>query len=311
MVWVCLPSVVGRGLACYKPAQPEPQRAMTDPRPDSPDPHQQPGRRQRWFDDLRLALMLLTRLPIPGGTHVEGQVARAVWLFPLVGVLVGLGGGAVFYAANRIGLGISTSALLTIGMQVLLTGALHEDGLADTADGFGGGRSRERKLEIMRDSRIGTYGVVALLLVLSLRFSALQELASNLLSISDELDETISHAGAIIVALVAAGTLSRAAMAAAWYLLPAARPDGLAASGGSVPLPSALLALGLAIAIAFLLLPGTAFILAVAGVAAMTLAMVLLAHRQIGGHTGDVLGAVQQATEITALLAIGAATLQV
>lgn len=284
---------------------------MTDSSPDSPDPHQQPGRRQRWFDDLRLALLLLTRLPIPGGSAVDGNVARAVWLFPLVGVLVGLGGGAVFFAANRLGLGISTAALLTIGMQVLLTGALHEDGLADTADGFGGGRTRERKLEIMRDSRIGTYGVVALLLVLSLRFSALQELASNLLSISDELDETISHTGAIIVSLVAAGALSRAAMAAAWYMLPAARTDGLAASSGSVPRFSALLALGLGIATAFLLLPGTAFMLAVASVAVMTALLVLLAYRQIGGHTGDVLGAIQQATEITVLLAIGAATLPV
>ncbi|MFN4164714.1 MAG: adenosylcobinamide-GDP ribazoletransferase [Ferrovibrio sp.] len=284
---------------------------MTDSSPDSPDPHQQPGRRQRWFDDLRLALMLLTRLPIPGGDAVGGSVARAVWLFPVVGVLVGLGGGAVFFAANRLGLGISTAALLAIGMQVLLTGALHEDGLADTADGFGGGRTRERKLEIMRDSRIGTYGVVALLLVLSLRFSALQELASNLLSISDELDETISHAGAIIVSLVAAGALSRAAMAVAWYLLPAARTDGLAASSGSVPQLSALLALGLGIVTAFLLLPGTAFLLAVASVAVMTALLAALAYRQIGGHTGDVLGAIQQATEIAVLLAIGAATLPV
>lgn len=284
---------------------------MTDSSPDSPDPHQQPGRRQRWSDDLRLALMLLTRLPIPGGGAVDGNVARAVWLFPVVGVLVGLGGGAVFFAANRLGLGISTAALLAIGMQVLLTGALHEDGLADTADGFGGGRTRERKLEIMRDSRVGTYGVVTLLLVLSLRFSALQELASNLLSISDELDETISHTGAIIVSLIAAGALSRAAMVVVWYLLPAARMDGLAASSGNVPRLSALLALGLGIAIAFLLLPGTAFMLAVASVAVMTILLAALAYRQIGGHTGDVLGAIQQATEIAVLLAIGAATLPV
>jgi adenosylcobinamide-GDP ribazoletransferase len=311
MVPAYLPSVVETGLACYKPAQPEPQRIMTDSSPDSTDPHQQPGRRQRWMDDLRLALMLLTRLPIPGGHHVQGQVARAVWLFPLVGALIGLGGGLVFFVANRAGLGISTAALLTIGMQVLLTGALHEDGLADTADGFGGGRTRERKLEIMRDSRIGTYGVVALLLVLSLRFSALQELASNLLSVSDELDETISHTGAVIVALVAAGVLSRAAMAIVWYLLPSARADGLAASSGSVTLIPALTALAMAAAIAFLLLPGTAFLLALASVAVMALALAFLAYRQIGGHTGDVLGAVQQATEIAALLAIGAATLPV
>lgn len=284
---------------------------MSSTLPDSPDNHQQPRRRHQWFSDLRLALMLLTRLPMPRMNDATGDVARAVWIFPVVGILVGLGGGAIFFIGNRIGLGISTAALLAIGAQVLLTGALHEDGLADTADGFGGGHRRDRKLEIMRDSRIGTYGVIALLVALSLRFSALQELASNLLSVSDELDETISHTGAVIVALVASAALSRAAMAVTWYLLPPARKDGLAAGSGVVPLGSALAALILAVAIAFLLLPGTAFLFALGGVAVLALGMAYLAYRQIGGHTGDVLGAVQQVTEIAALLAISAATVPV
>ncbi|MEK9968269.1 MAG: adenosylcobinamide-GDP ribazoletransferase, partial [Ferrovibrio sp.] len=125
---------------------------------DSPDPN---TTRSSWLGSPRLALMLLTRLPLSGGKVTDtagGAVARAAWAFPLVGLLVGAAGGGMFMLASYLGLGMGSSALLAMGSQVLLTGALHEDGLADTADGFGGGRSRERKLEIMRDSRIGTYG---------------------------------------------------------------------------------------------------------------------------------------------------------
>lgn len=275
---------------------------------------QQPRRSRRWLGDLRLALMLLTRLPLPAGRTTaapqDGDVARASWIFPMVGLLVGLAGGGVFMAASGLGLGISSAALLAMATQVLLTGALHEDGLADMADGFGGGRDRARKLEIMRDSRIGTYGVVALVLVLGLRFSALQELASNLLSISDEIDENVgSQNSAIIIALIAAGALSRAAMVAVWYLLPPARSDGLAAGSGTVPFGAALTAALLAMAIAYLMLPGFAFLVACATVAALTLTVAGLAYWQIRGHTGDVLGATQQVTEIGALLAIAVATL--
>lgn len=281
---------------------------MTEPDLSS---NQQPRSRQRWFDDLRLALMLLTRLPLPRGRQPEGTVARAAWIFPAVGMLVGLGGGVIFMVANRIGLGISSAAILALGWQILVTGALHEDGLADTADGFGGGRDREHKLAIMRDSRIGTYGVVALLLVFGLRFTALQELASNLLSVTDEMDDTVSHTGAIIIALVVSGAVSRAAMAFVWYLLPPARSDGLAAGGGHVPLASAIVGLAIACTLTIVLLPGFTFVVVLGSVALLALAMALLAWRQIGGHSGDVLGATQQVTEVAALLAIGAMTIAV
>jgi adenosylcobinamide-GDP ribazoletransferase len=274
--------------------------------------NQHDPRRNRWFGAPRLAFMLLTRLPLPAGHTADvtnGAVARAAWVFPVVGAVIGVAGGGIFMLASILGLGVSSAALLAIGTQILLTGAMHEDGLADTADGFGGGRSRDRKLEIMRDSRIGTYGVVALVLVLSLRFSALQELASNLLSISDELDETAGQNSAIIIALIAAGALSRAAMAVVWYLLPPARSDGLAAGSGAVPFGSAATAVLLAAATTYIALPGFAFIVSCGAVAVLTLAMTLLAQRQIGGHTGDVLGATQQITELVALLAIGAATI--
>ncbi|MCW0236493.1 MAG: adenosylcobinamide-GDP ribazoletransferase [Ferrovibrio sp.] len=276
-------------------------------------PNTPPPRHNRWLGDLRLALMLLTRLPMPAGDAIavpaDGGMARAAWIFPMVGLLVGLAGGGVFMLAGSLGLGLSSAALLAMGTQILLTGALHEDGLADMADGFGGGHSRERKLDIMRDSRIGTYGVVALIIALALRFTALQDLASNLLSISDELEDTAGQNSAIIIALVAAGALSRAAMTVVWYLLPPARTDGLAAGSGAVPFSAAVTAVLLAAAIAFVVLPGFAFIVACATVAVLTMAVALLAHWQIRGHTGDVLGATQQITEIGALLAIGIATI--
>lgn len=264
------------------------------------------------LNDLRLAFLLLTRLPIPGGkASLQGQAARAAWAFPLVGVAVGLVGGGVFLAANRLGIGVGSATLLAIGAQILMTGAFHEDGLADTADGFGGGRDREHKLAIMRDSRIGTYGVIALLLAFGLRFSAIDELANSLISTSDEYDQTVSHTSAVIVTLITAGALSRAAMAAVWYLLPPARKDGLAASSGTVPVSAAIIAGLIALAVTFLLLAGESWGATIAAVAVMSLLVLLIAKRQIGGHTGDVLGATQQATEIAALLAISAVTVAI
>lgn len=279
-----------------------------------PDLPPEPNRSSRhaWLRDMRLGLMLLTRLPVPAVTDLQpNDLARATWVYPIIGVVAGVAGGLAFTVANRAGLGIASATILAIAAQVALTGALHEDGLADTADGFGGGRNRERKLAIMRDSRIGTYGVMALLIAFGLRYAGLEELAGALLAVSDELDETVSHSTAITIALVTAGALSRAAVVAVWCVLPPARPDGLAASAGQVPATSALVALGLAALIAVFLLPiGTAFsaVLA-AGIAATAIA--ILARRQIGGHTGDVLGATQQSSEIAVLLAISALAITV
>lgn len=278
--------------------------------PDPQIPRHQNSRRKRWLHDLRLALMLLTRLPTGrSASPDDGTVARAAWIFPVVGLLVGAAGGGIFMLASYLGLGIASASLLAIGTQVLLTGALHEDGLADTADGFGGGRSCVRKLEIMRDSRIGTYGVVALVLILLLRFTALQDIASNLLSISDELEEAAGQNSAVIIALAAAGALSRAAMVVVWYLLPPARSDGLAAGSGTVSVSSAVAAGIIAGLIAFITLPGFAAIIACAASVVFALAVAALAHWQIRGHTGDVLGAAQQITEVGVLLAIGATTI--
>lgn len=275
-----------------------------------PNPADQPSSaRQTRLNEIQSAFLLLTRLRLFGSSAPLGQAAAAAWAFPLVGAVVGVLGGLVFLGANHAGLGIGSATLLSIAAQVLITGALHEDGLADTADGFGGGNDRERKLTIMRDSRIGSYGVIALILAFGLRYAAINELANSLISTSDEYDQTVSHISAVFFALIAAGAVSRAAMAAAWYILPAARVEGLAVSSGIVPLPSAAAGVIIAAAVAFLLLPVTGWLVLLAVVALLTAAMMVLARQQIGGHTGDVLGATQQLAEIAGLLAITAATI--
>jgi adenosylcobinamide-GDP ribazoletransferase len=171
---------------------------------------------------------------------------------------------------------------------IALTGALHEDGLADTADGFCGGRDREEKLAILRDSRQGTYGVLAIVLSVLLRTAALAAIGD------------VIHAG---LALVAAHAASRAALPAAMIGLTPARLDGLGAMAGTPRAGGAIAAalIGAATALAALGPVRGAIALCLAGV--MVFATVELARRQIGGHTGDVLGAFQQVGEIVILLA--------
>jgi adenosylcobinamide-GDP ribazoletransferase len=241
-----------------------------------------------WFDDLRTATALLTRIPM---SHPHGErppnLARAGRLFPLVGGLIGLAIGVVyefFLGLNLPGFG---AAFIALGLGCWLTGAMHEDGLADFADGLGG-TSRERKLEIMRDSRLGTYGALALIVVLGAKAGSM----------------TVLPIHGAIPALVAAHALGRMALPAIAYFVPPARSDGLAAEAGRPGLESALIAAGIALVIALVALPlGTAInAFIAAGLAALAIAW--LAHRQLGGHTGDVLGAAEQAGEVAVLLVI-------
>ncbi len=235
-----------------------------------------------------LALGFLTRLPVaPPVEDWRGRLAAAAWAFPLVGLVVGGFGGAVWSAGHWLGLPLVLAALVAVAAQVLLTGALHEDGLADVADGFGGGRDRARKLEIMRDSQIGAYGVVALVLVLLARVAAVASLEQ------------------VLMGLLVAAILSRAAMALAMGLLPAARGDGLGhdASGVSAP---AWAGVALAVVIAVFAV-GFAQAFWVVFTAGIVLAFVCWrAVRHIGGQTGDVLGAVQQLVEAAVLLVLAA-----
>ncbi len=243
------------------------------------------------IEEIRLVLAFFTRLPVaPARLPPEGALGRAVWAFPLAGLVVGAAGGLVFVAAAALGLPAFPAAALAVAGEILLTGALHEDGLGDLADGFGGGQDRGHKLEIMRDSRIGVFGVTALAMALILRVAAVTALAGH-------------GVGAVFGALIAAGVLSRAAAAVALALLPAARSDGLGASQGAVPDRALWIAVLVALAAA-LVAAGWTGALAVLGAGTGAAAVMVLAYRQIGGQTGDVLGAVQQVAAVCALLGL-------
>jgi adenosylcobinamide-GDP ribazoletransferase len=245
-----------------------------------------------FFQDVATAFMLLTRLPV--GQWGGSDLARTVWAFPIVGLIVGLVGGFVYWGMSRFGVPPLLAAPWAFAAILLVTGAFHEDGLADTADGFGGGRTREHKLEIMRDSRIGTYGAIALGLSLLIRISALAALG---------------RPGLVLTAFVVAAMAGRGGMIVPLLILRPARPDGMAAGLGNIPRWSAVTGLGLVGLSLLVLLPiQSAFSVAVAALAA-SLALTALARRQIGGHSGDVLGASEVIVE-GVTLTILAATLR-
>ena len=234
--------------------------------------------------DLRGAIALLTRLHVPG--HAT---SRGAWAWPVVGGLVGGLTGLAWFALRRLGLPAAPVAWLVLGCGLLLTGALHEDGLADVADGFGGGASRARKLEIMHDSHIGTYGVAALVVVLAVRATSLAAIADPAWGWR---------------ALVMAGALGRAAMCLPLLLSRPARADGLGAALGPAMRLSAVAGLCLGAVPAFLLWPAHGAALAVAAAWMAGLGMAWLAQRQIGGHSGDVFGAAEMLAECAVLVTL-------
>jgi len=247
--------------------------------------------------DLKCSIAFCTVLPLgdvataADAAGAAGAVARASWALPLAGALVGGAGAFVYAAAAALGLAGLPGAALALAATLALTGCLHEDGLADMADGFGGGRDRARKLDIMRDARIGTYGASALALSLLLRFGALAALMTP---------------GAVAPALVAAHAAARAALPVFMRAVPAARRDGLAAEAGVPSRRSAAAAGAIGVVALGLALGPAGGAIALALVAAAGACIGRLAMRQIGGHTGDVLGALEQASEIAILLVAAA-----
>jgi adenosylcobinamide-GDP ribazoletransferase len=221
----------------------------------------------------------------------EDWITRGARYFPLVGQVVGGLSAAVLLLAGEVWNGW-IAATLAIATGIALTGAFHEDGLADTADGLGGGQTVGRRLEIMKDSRVGTFGVVALVLVLALKVLALGDM---------------SGIGAAW-ALLAAHGLARAAAVVAMRLTPYAvqgeagkwkpTPQGMRSS-------EVVCALLLAIwPLAFL--PSWAIAAGLTGGAACAIGLGLIAKRLIGGHTGDVLGGIEQVFEVGFLLGVAA-----
>jgi len=247
--------------------------------------------RRRATRDLGDALRFFTRLPLSPGAAAPLDFNRAAWAAPVAGAIVGLVGAGALALGRGIGLPSVFSAGLATAALVATTGALHEDGLADAADGFGGGATRERKLDIMRDSRIGAFGATALALALILRVGAL----------AAALRLGLSFAAA---ALVLASAVSRAGALMPLALLDPARREGAGASAGGLSARALAEACGAALVIALALgavSVGVGHALSGAIASAIgAAAMCALAHRQIGGQTGDVAGAAQQWAEIAA-----------
>ena len=237
-----------------------------------------------------VAVTFLTRLPMPGGLdHFEGRLARAARYFPLVGVLIGAIAGVTYFVAHQFVTPLLAAAL-ALTASLLVTGALHEDGLADTCDGLGGAPDSDRALEIMRDSHIGTYGAAALVMSLGLRSVALSSFGAT-----DGL-----------IALVVAHALSRAMLPAVLTSTNYVRSQGLALSvAGGVRGAEAMIALLLALVVAMTAGLAAGLIAVAAGIvgAGITLVWVL---RRLGGYTGDTLGAIQQVSEISVLIALSA-----
>jgi adenosylcobinamide-GDP ribazoletransferase len=241
-------------------------------------------------NELKTALLFSTRLPLPfphAVTAGAAGIGEAAWALPLAGLLVGLIGGAVYALAQRLGVPAFPAAALALTVTLAATGALHEDGLADTVDGFGGGETREQKLTIMRDARIGTYGVCALIVSIIIRAGAVASFA---------------HSAGAVWALLAAHGAARATMPILMFFVAPARSDGLSFTAGRPPLESAAAAVIIGVII---LVVGLGFVGAIEAIVLLAIVLVLMGQlcaQQIGGQTGDVLGALEQAGEIVILL---------
>ncbi|MCB5199740.1 adenosylcobinamide-GDP ribazoletransferase [Loktanella sp. TSTF-M6] len=241
------------------------------------------------LSDVAAAVGLMTRLPVRVDTdRATRRGARAAWAWPVAGLLVG--GLAALLASLALWLGLppALAAILLIATQITLTGALHEDGLADSLDGLWGGWTRDRRLEIMKDSRIGAYGVIGLILTLLLRWQLWSLIIAN---------------DALWAAALIMGAVSRAPMAALMVWLPPARTSGLSRHVGR-PAPVTAIAAGMLAGVVTLLLWPVALLALGLAVASTAYGWGRIAHARIGGQTGDILGAGQQLCDIAGLLVL-------
>ena len=238
--------------------------------------------------DLISAFGLLTRLPMPQ-TRSPSSMAAGVWAWPLTGLVVGGIGAGVYSLAWHWRLSPWLSGCLAVLAMVIATGGFHEDGLADTADGIGGGAEAERRLAIMKDSRIGSYGALALIGSVGLRAGALAQMADPAF---------------VWPALIVAGMAGRAAMPGVVLLSRPARAGGLAAALGVLARRRVYAAWAIALLLSLLALRGHHVPTVLLAVVIVTLGMTMLGRRTLGGYTGDTLGATEQVTECAVLLVL-------
>ncbi len=243
-----------------------------------------------WWDDIQLCLAFLTRIPIRFDNNHGRQLSDAARGFGIVGAIIGALAGMVFALCTAMGTGSLLAGLIAVGFMVIMTGGLHEDGLADCADGFGGW-TRQKRLEIMRDSNIGSYGVLALIFATGLRVGGYGQILGS--------DSSLIES---IIIFAAIGALSRSSMAMLMHSAPLARIDGAAVQAGRPSYSMARQAIAVAAG------GGAAGLVLTAGPISTLFALVMaygaftitrkLADRQLGGYSGDVLGALQQLSEI-------------
>jgi adenosylcobinamide-GDP ribazoletransferase len=261
-----------------------------------------PQRLQDGLTDLARCLRFYSRIPVPRlpwehDPHVLPDFRTVTRLLPVAGAVLGLVPALVLVAGLALDLGPWLAATLSVAAMTITTGAFHEDGLADTMDGFGGGATPERRLAIMKDSLIGSFGASALVLAFALRIATLASLA-------DRLD-----AAAAALVVVIAASLSRTAGLIPLALLPPARLDGASHAVGRPAREAFWQAAALAAVIAVVLgflgdLPAPGIILMAALPALSGFLMTRLSARLIGGQTGDVAGAIQQIAEIGAMIGL-------
>jgi len=237
--------------------------------------------------DITVAIALLTRLPV-SADHRRG--ARAAWAWPVAGAVIALISVVVGQIVYALGLPATLAGLVVVACSIVLTGGMHEDGLADCADGFWGGFDPQRRLNIMKDSAIGTYGTLALALVVIGKWISIVMLI---------------QADSLAGAFVAAAALSRGAMVWVMHHLEPARRHGLSHSVGRPDKSTVLMTAACALVLSLL---ATAFWTIPALIAAivLTLAVAAIARAKIAGQTGDVLGATQQITELGILMVLAA-----
>lgn len=250
-----------------------------------------------WRDTI-VALRFFSRLPLPplpgeADPHGLPDFTRLVRVVPLAGLILGGLAGAVLILASLVWPPV-VAVLVCVGAAIVMTGAFHEDGLADTADSFGG-MTVERRLEIMKDSRVGTFGASALVIGIGLRVAAISALVASV------------GAGRTALVLAATGALSRAAALGVQVRLPPARIEGAAYATGQPREEDWFRALLLAAAIFLLTIPagglfGTVMGLVVTG--GIVVLAIRFARSHVGGQTGDMTGATQQVIEIAVLLTL-------
>lgn len=251
-----------------------------------------------WGTDLLVCLRFCTRVPIKSFAFetppAEASIAAAASMLPLAGALIGLVAAIALWIFSKLGLPSSLAALLTVAALIVLTGALHEDGLADFADALGGA-TPEARLAIMKDSRIGSFGALALVIVTFGRIIGIALLADHSLALA-------------CMVLIAAGASSRCFALVPIHLLAPARSEGL----GAAAAPTEPKRYGLAIAVVSTLVVNLLPLFAGAGLGRIILALIVsaiaayavtaLARRLLQGQTGDVAGGAQQIAELTSYI---------